>query len=81
MPAVRAPKKKAAGKVVHLKERRAAYAVSADARKSARSRETQLEFHIRLPAGENAEEFADKLIELVEAYNGTVGGGKVAARQ
>jgi len=81
MPAVKAPKKKAARKVVRIKERRAGYAVSADARKSARSRETQLEFHIRLPSGENAEEFADKLIELVESYNGTVGGGKVAARE
>ncbi len=81
MPAIKAPRKKAVRKVVRLKERRAGYAVSADARKSARSRETQLEFHIRLPAGENAEEFADKLIELVESYNGTVGGGKVAARK
>ena len=81
MPAVRAPKKKAARKVVRLKERRASYAVSADARKSARSRETQLEFHIRLPAKANAEEFADKLIELVESYGATVGGGIVAARK
>ncbi len=81
MPAIKAPKKKTTRKVVHLKERQAAYAVSADAKKSARSRETQLEFHIRLPAGENAEEFADKLIELVESYGGTAGGGKVAARQ
>ena len=34
-------------------------------RKTARVGETQLEFHVRLPAGENAEEFADKLIEAV----------------
>jgi len=79
MPAVKAPKKKAARKVVRLKERRAAYAVSADARKSARSRETQLEFHIRLPAVVDAEEFTDKLIELVESFKGTVGGGIAAA--
>jgi hypothetical protein len=81
MRAKKASKQKTSQRVVRIKERRAGYAVSADARKSARSRETQLEFHICLPSGENAEEFADKLIELVESYNGTVGGGKVVARQ
>lgn len=41
--------------------------------------DTQLEFFISLPARADAEAFTDRLIELVEAYKGTVGGGTVAA--
>ncbi len=81
MRTAKAEKPKATRKALRVAESKAVYAARANARKATRIRVTQMEFHIRLPAGENAEEFADKLIELVEAYGGTVGGGKVAARK
>jgi len=70
---------KAPQKATRVKESRAGYTVRADAKRAARIRETQLEFHIRLPAGVDSEEFTDKLIELVESFKGTVGGGIAAA--
>ena len=79
MCAMKAQKRKTVQKTNRVKERRPSYTVRTALKKATRVRETQLEFHIRLPAGADAEEFADKLIELVEFFKGTVGGGVVAA--
>ena len=45
--------------------------------RSAKVKEAHLEFYITLPKLANVDEFSDKLIELVEAFGGTVGGGIV----
>ena len=70
-------KRQKARKPVRLKEARAGYAVRPHRPKPS-AQDIQLEFSIRLPAGSDAEAFTDKLIELVEAFKGTVGGGTVA---
>jgi hypothetical protein len=78
MPAIKAHKPKRTSKAKRLKEGQAVYSVRANSKKAAPVRMTQLEFHIRLPAEASAEEFTDRLIELVEAFKGTVGGGMVS---
>ncbi|MDW8324992.1 MAG: hypothetical protein RMK99_00375 [Anaerolineales bacterium] len=72
MPAART----VARKPRRLKESRAAYTTAPVRR--ARSQTTELEFHIVLPAGADAEAFTDKLIALVESYGGSIGGGIIA---
>lgn len=75
-------RKKSSKKVVGVKETPAVYKIrvaSGNAPRATRVQEAELDFHIRLPAGVNAEEFTDKLIELVESFKGTVGGGVAAA--
>ncbi|HKZ68870.1 MAG TPA: hypothetical protein VJ020_02260 [Anaerolineales bacterium] len=79
MPALKAQKPKRASKVKRIKESGAVHSVRANSKKAAPVRETQLEFHIRLPAEASAEEFTDRLIELVETFKGTLGGGMVSA--
>ncbi len=74
MNTVKIPKKTVT-KPARVKESRVAYSVRTKA--PTRARQTDFEFHICLPAGVNAEEFTDKLIELVESVKGTVGGGVV----
>ncbi len=75
-------RKKSSKKITLVKETRAAYKIhvaSGNAPRTTRLEETDLDFHIRLPPEVNAEEFTDKLIELVESFKGTVGGGVAAA--
>ncbi len=61
MPTTKASKRKTSRKPTQLKE--------------ARAEDVQLEFHICLPKDSDVNGFANKLIELVEAYNGKTGGG------
>lgn len=68
---IKTSKRKMSRKPAQLKEARAEYVVS----KNGREKEVQLEFHICLPKNSDLNGFADKLIELVEAYNGKTGGG------
>ena len=75
-------RKKSSKKVIRVKETPVVYkirAASRNAPRTTRVEETELDFHIRLPPEVNAEEFTDKLIELVESFKGTVGGGVAAA--
>lgn len=46
-------------------------------KKAIRDSKTHLRFHIVLPKEVNVEQFTDKLIELVESFDGTVGGGVI----
>ena len=74
--------RKKSSKKTLLKETPAVYKIrvaSRNAPRTTRVEETELDFHIHLPPGVNAEEFTDKLIELVESFKGTVGGGVAAA--
>ena len=77
MPATKTSKRKASRKPTLLKEVRAEYIVSKNGKAKTKAKEVQLEFYISLPKAADVNQFTDKLIELVEAYNGTVGGGTV----
>lgn len=80
MPAKSTPRK-SAPKARPLKENRTVYVVTYNASKRTRAKQNELEFHITLPSNADAEAFTDKLIELVEAHDGTVAGGTVTARE
>ena len=58
-----------------LKKARAEYVANNDGKAKTKAKEVQLEFYICLPKDSDVNGFADKLIELVEAYNGKTGGG------
>ena len=75
-------RKKSDRKIMRVKETPAVYKIrvaSGNAPRTTRVEETDLDSHIRLPPGVNAEVFTAKLIELVESFKGTVGGGAAAA--
>ena len=48
-----------------------------EAKKAIRAGKTHMKFHIVLPKDVDVAKFTDKLIDLVEAFEGTVGGGVV----
>ncbi|MBI5051840.1 MAG: hypothetical protein HZB17_14815 [Chloroflexi bacterium] len=75
MPATKTSKRKTSRKPTQLKEARAEYVVSNYSKAKTKAKDVQLEFHICLPKDSDVNGFADKLIELVEAYNGKTGGG------
>ena len=77
MPTTKTPKRKTSRQPAQLKEARAGYIVSKNGKAKTKAKEVQLEFYICLPKAAHVDQFTDKLIELVEAYNGTVGGGTV----
>jgi len=75
MPTTKTSKRKTSRKPTHLKEARAEYIVSKNGKAKTEAKDVQLEFYISLPKTEDVNQFTDKLIELVEAYNGKTGGG------
>lgn len=76
MSAVKAIQRKVGRKLTRVKEKQTVYAVPvARTKKAAAVQEAHMEFHIVLPDNSAANRFTDDLIELVEAYQGSVGGG------
>ena len=75
MPTTKTSKRKTSRKPARLKEARAEYVVSKNGKAKTKVKDVQLEFYICLPKDSDVNGFADKLIELVEAYNGKTGGG------
>jgi len=78
MTAVKVVQRKSGRKVTRVKEKQAVYAVPAtQTKKAVPVQETHMEFHMVLPNNADVNQFTDDLIELVEAYQGSVGGGIV----
>ena len=76
MSAVKTVQRKVGRKVTRVKEKQAVYAVPTTRTKKVVSvQETHMEFHMVLPENADINQFTDDLIELVEAYQGSVGGG------
>ena len=76
MSAAKAVQRKTGKKVTQVKEKQAAYSVpTARTKKALAVQEAHMEFHIVLPDNNTVDRFTDDLIELVEAYQGSVGGG------
>ncbi len=75
MSATKTSKRNASRKPLQLKEACAVYIVSKNGK--AKAKEVQLEIYICLPKAADVNQFTDKLIGLVEAYIGAVGGGTV----